>query len=119
MDILPGRPFWIVFSNFSNREANPLKNMKIAHTANPHGVIHAVGTVDRNTAPKGTPEADENSIASEVSISIEVKQQHSVSYDVLAVHYNPSESRGTRISCHIAVRREESTQQAHNWQDEV
>lgn len=61
MDESPERLFYILFSNFYNREVRLAKKTMVAHTTNTLRVIHAIDTVDRNMASIETPEANVNS----------------------------------------------------------
>lgn len=118
MDVPCGRPIYILASSVSNREVYLPKNMKIANTANPPSIIHAVDTVDQSMAPVETPEADVSFIASKAGNASKVTRNHPHRDDVSAAHYEPSEGRKTKISAHTAVQKYDCNQQAHNCQDE-
>lgn len=88
MDVSLAWQFYNLVNYFFNNKVHLPNTIKIAHTENPLSVMHAVDTVGQNTAPIGTPEADLNSINSEVSVSSEVKQQRSGHHDVSTVHFS-------------------------------
>lgn len=67
MDISPGQPVSILFSNFSNRIVFLSQNMKIAHKTNLQNDINTVKTDVPYTASIGAAKSVSNSITSEVS----------------------------------------------------
>lgn len=73
MDFFPERPLHIFVSNFFNRDVHLPENMKTTQMANPPSAVHKVDTVDYNITSIGTPEADVNTIASEVSALSQVE----------------------------------------------
>lgn len=58
MDIPPGRPFYILVSNFSNRQVRLQKHMIIAECACPPDVIADFELDEQQAPPIGTPEIE-------------------------------------------------------------
>lgn len=83
-----------------------MKNMKMAHTANPPSVIHAVDAVDQYVATVRIFEAGGNYVASKESASSKFTQHHSGSHDFSAVHSKPF---GNQKSYICAIRQFERT----------
>lgn len=61
MEINRNRPFYILVSNFSDREIWFSNHTKIAHTAEPLSSIRGIDTDDREAFPIRSLEADTNS----------------------------------------------------------
>lgn len=116
MNISPNRPFYIIVSNFFDREVRFPKHVKIAQTAEPPSIINAMYTEDREAFPIGTPET---STTSEFNSSDGTgNPQASLQENVLAVHYKVAESTDSQVPRHTALI-EFCSQNVRDWQEEV
>lgn len=90
--------------------------MKLALTAKPPSIIHAINTDVREASRTETPEPNSNFNFSTSDGT--VAQQTSQYAEVSTVHHEAVESRDYQISCHTALH-ESSLQGMQNWQEEV
>lgn len=100
MGISPNGPFYILISNFSDREVRLQKKVNIARTAEHPNLMHAIDTDDIEASPMRTLEASINlkfeAPDGKVNSSFSKK-------DGTAVHYKAADSRDSEISRHTAL----------------
>lgn len=101
MDISQNRLFCILFSDFSNYEAQLTKHMKITRTARHSSIIHDIDLYDGEAFPKRTSEASKNSKLNAPDGT--VIQQASQQAHVSAVNYNAAKSRSSQILRYTAL----------------
>lgn len=85
INISPKQPFYILFSNVSDRDVRLSKHLKTAETAEPINVIHAIDTNGRKAFPIETLETRTNVILNAPVGHINMHAfQHT---DMSAIHY--------------------------------
>lgn len=110
---------YILFSNVSIHKVHFPKGMKIAPALSLQGVIGANDTDTPKAVPTENHGENLKSISSEVGASTEDKDLNPSSYDVSTSNSKPSDGRETQMLLYIAVQKDVSHQQAHNWGDRV